>query len=347
VRRKLFPSEEERVAKIPLLSNRIKVCECTITREDIKAAHKKKREKGSSAFNGLSAKLVAAAWGTDYTEETKLEFLHLIAKAYGGKVDLLNMAIGSVDANTEMFIYERNILSLLKRGLCQYVVARVFCTLRQKANSSEFTHHAETIQITYETDNGLKFESPVIDANLTVQPSVAKAKLIQKLIMATQSALLEKGIESCIAEMNARVPSRADEEENTALNSASSEHPMPRDTRKEPFSNLSREDEEIKDIIPPDPRKSERLKKRDKIMAKSLPLKGSIAPCVQDLKRPKRTKGTKGTKISGKNTFFQGQENLPPNVAITQDTHAGPENSAGAPSNGYSGSYKTLTPSIF
>jgi hypothetical protein len=336
-RRILFPSEEKRAAAIPLLPNSIKVSECTITLEDIKAARKKERKKSSSAFNGLSAKLLAIAWGTDYDEETRLEGTHLRPKMWNGEVDRSNMVIASFDANTKMFVYDNSMQYLLQHGLCQYVVVRISCTLRQKANSSEFTHHAETIQITYETDNGLKFESPVINANLTVQPSVAEAKLIKKLIIATQSALLKKGTEACIAEMNTRIPSRADEEENKALNSASLEDAIPRDWRNEPESKLSREDDEQKDIIPPEPRKSERLLARNKNMG---PLEG-------DQVRKKQRQIEIPSVSHNHSSFNARKENLPPNTAINYANGAGPKKSAGggstdctsfpsSPYNGYS-----------
>jgi hypothetical protein len=233
--------------------------ECCISRDDIQQARTKKRAKGSSAFNGLSAKLLAIAWGTAYDEKVGLEFLHLIAKACGGEVNFANLVIGSVDANTKMIAYDASMQSLLKQNLCQYVTVRVYCTLRQKENGSEFTHHAATIQITYETDNGLKFESPVIDANLSIQPSVTEARLIKKLIIAVQQALLEKSIASCISEMNALVPPRADGQENKTPNSASLEDPIPRDMRKEPASYCNREDNEVDDVMR---KESERLRRK-------------------------------------------------------------------------------------
>lgn len=316
VSRELFPAEQNHAREVPLPSSAVKMIECCISRNDIQQARTKKRAKGSSAFNGLSAKLLAIAWGTAYDEKVGLEFLHLIAKACGGEVNLANLVIGSVDANTKMIAYDASMQSLLEQDLCQYVTVRVYCTLRQKENGSEFTHHAATIQITYETDNGLKFESPVIDANLSIQPSVTEAKLIKKLIIDVQRALLEKNIESCIAEMNALVPPRADGQENKTPNSTSLESPIPRDMRKEPASYCNREDKEVDDVIP---KRSERLRRHYENIKSDEPSKGP-EQLTQDQKKHKPNNPITSTKKEKEAASLKvPNEKSAPNALLSKD----------------------------
>lgn len=198
--RKPSPKEIRRAEKMPLTRSKIKRATKRIRLEDIEKAQDTPRQFKNELR--LSADIFAYAWGTNSKDTPdkddfipRNEKLHLVAHSVGGKDTLPNVVIADELANSQMMGPDAGAAALIEEGLCDYVDNTVEATLRQKPGSKLYTHHANSIEMTYQTDTGLIFKTPPINADLEARPSVDEIKLTKQLMMDCQKAVLAKQTE--------------------------------------------------------------------------------------------------------------------------------------------------------
>ncbi len=177
----LSPKMAAKVNQIPTVKAPIKTYEQRITPEDVIAAEDAPRTNPKKTFH-ISATNLASHEETN-EEDTRYEFLHLLAHSFGGKVSLENIVLGSWAANTIMTLYDHTAKHLLTEKLCKYIDVRIECTLKPKKNGPGFTHHAIEIRLRYKTNDGFIFLSPPINADTHERPTVELKVLINDLVV--------------------------------------------------------------------------------------------------------------------------------------------------------------------
>lgn len=181
----LSPQTFHRATKVPAAPTNTKTYTARITLNDLIQAKNNPRTKSYQAFSGVSAQKLAAYEGTQ-CEDTRYEYLHLLAHAFGGKFERKNIVVGSWCANSQMMAYDNAAKQLLEQGFCQHIDISIQCTLEEKIDGTGSTHQAKDIQVTYKTDTGLIFSSPLINGDSIDRPTIEEHELIQSIIIACQ-----------------------------------------------------------------------------------------------------------------------------------------------------------------